>query len=107
MHRNQGVIPPPRREQFPESAGLVPVNASSKVLLPEPIGPQINLEVEGLQTFEVDIFCLKNIMYVLIHFHVFLGLRFLFLFDVIPQKDFCLHVLAGKFGLIDGVLFKL
>ena len=37
------VIPPPRRKQFPESAGLVPVNASSKVLLPEPIGPQINL----------------------------------------------------------------
>ena len=23
--------------------------------------------------------------------------------DVIPQKDFCLHVLAGKFGLIRWV----
>ena len=37
----------PRFRQMPESCGRVPVRASSKVLFPAPMGPEINLEVDG------------------------------------------------------------
>jgi hypothetical protein len=39
---------------MPESCGRVPVKASSKVLFPAPIGPEINLEAgcHGLGTLD-------------------------------------------------------